>query len=288
MNHQSQTSDSRRESHKHHYVPRFLLKPWTVNGLLNGYWWNSRRRRLDCNQKGPKAFCYAIDLLQLKEHQRGRDVLEHEFFGSIDTKGADARDLLLEEGPASLDNDRRCDFARLLLSLECRRPTIVHKLRDGGSFLAKSVDGDPEIRDAIKAEGLSVSPSAYAEEQGIVFEDRALSKIQGLVNNPKVGSTLVNLEWRVVHLRPGDGTLVLSDRPLVRVFGNNHPKESWFLPLGPTAIFFAARCPLAIDRVTSQKLAKELNYSSVRQTQKYVFCDDDSHTRWLGKHLRAL
>ena len=288
MNQQGVTSDDRHESHKHHYVPRFLLKPWTVGGLLNGYWWNSRRRRLDCNQKGPKAFCYDIDLLQLEEHQRGRDVLEHEFFGSIDTKGAVARDLLLEEGPASLDNDRRCDFARLLLSLEYRRPSIVQRLRDGRSFLADAIDGDPQVRDAIKAEGLSESPAAYAEEYGILLEDRALSNIQGLVDDPKVGGTLINSDWRVVHLRPGDASLVLSDRPLVRVFGYNHPKASWFLPLGPRAIFFAAKCPWDFDRVTSQKLAKQLNYSSVGQTQKYVFCQDDSHTPWLGKRLRAL
>ena len=288
MNQQHQTSDTRLESHKHHYVPRFLLKPWTVDGLLNGYWWNSRRRQLDCNRKGPKAFCYEIDLFQLDEHRRGRDVLEHEFFGSIDTKGAVARDLLLDEGPASLDNDTRCDFARLLLSLECRRPKVVQKLREGRSFLAQSIDDDPEIRDALQAEGLSDSPSAYAEEHGFLLEDRALSNIQALVDNPKIGGTLINSDWRVVHLRRGDGTLVLSDRPLVRIHGYDHPKASWFLPLGPRAIFFAAKCPLDFDRVTNEKLAKHLNYSSAGQAQKYVFCQDDNHTRWLARCLSAL
>ena len=279
---------AQQESHRHHYVPRFLLRPWAVDGVLNGYWWNTRRRRLGCNQKGTKAFCFEIDLLTLKEHEDGRDALEQEFFGDIDTKGAVARQLLLEEGPASLDNDQRCDFARLLLSLEARRPTVVQRLRDDGRFfLANAIDSDPEILDAIEAEGLSGPPSAYVAELGISLEDRALGNVQGLINNSVIGDRLINSYWRVVGLGPRDGTLVLSDRPLVRLFGYDQPKASWFLPLGPKAIFFAAICPSDFKRVSSQKLAKSLNVSSAGQAQKYVFCVDHSHTRWLGKHLSS-
>lgn len=287
MNQESQVSENRQESRKHHYVPRFLLKPWSVDGELKGYWWNSQRRRLECKRKGPKAFCFEIDLLQLKEHQNGRDVLEHEFFGSIDMKGAIAREHLLEKGPEFLDNDRRCDFARLLLSLEYRQPTYVQRLRNEQSFLANAIDRDSKLREAMNADGITLPPSAYAKEIGIDLEDKAIFTIQYLVDSARAGDRLINFDWRVIHLRPGDGTLVLSDRPLVRLLGLNHPKASWFLPLSPRTLFFAAKRPSDYERVSPQKLAKELNYSSAGQSLKYVFCEDNSHTRWLRKHLSA-
>ena len=166
---------TQQESHKHHYVPRFLLRPWAVDGVLSGYWWNARRSQLDCNQKGTKAFCFEIDHLTLKAHKDGRD--------------------------------------------------------------------------AIEAEGLSGSPSALLAELGISLEDRALGNIQGLVDYPRIGGRLINSHWRLVRLGPREGTLVLSDRPLARLFGYEHPKASWFLPLGPKVMFYAARKPSDFERL---------------------------------------
>ena len=47
----------------------------------------------------------------------------------------------------------------------------------------------------------------------------AAMEAKHLVDNPKVGDRLINSHWRLVRLGPCEGTLVLSDRPLVRLFG---------------------------------------------------------------------
>ena len=151
--------------------------------------------------------------------------------------------------------------------------------------MAEALDSDSEILHAMETEGLSGSSSAYVEKLGISLGDRALSNIQQLVDNKKIGGRLINSHWRIVHLGPGDGSLVLSDRPLVRLFGYEHPKASWFLPLGPRAVFCAANCPKDFDRLTPRKLARSLNVDSVRQVQKYAFCVDGGHNRLLEKHL---
>ena len=76
--------------------------------------------------------------MSLKAHDLGRDAIERLFFGEIDTNGTAARDILLEHGPAGLTAGQRCDFARLLLSLDARRPFNVDKLRtEGAAHLAK-------------------------------------------------------------------------------------------------------------------------------------------------------
>src|SRR5689334_4834603 len=122
------------ESRKHHFVPECLLRPWLVADdahqmNLYGYWYCPRRRRLVCKRKGLESFCFQLDLLLLNTHKLGRDAVERIFFGSIDTKGAIARDVIMYQGIAALTDDQRCDFARLLLSLAARHPATVAKLR---------------------------------------------------------------------------------------------------------------------------------------------------------------
>ena len=242
--------------------------------------------RLSRKRMGCKAFCYEIDLLTVDHHVQGRDVLERKFFGSVDTRGALARDSLLTNGPRSLNHDKRCDFARLLLSLEARRPAIVGQLRDYGTrYLAQAIDNDPEILSEMKKQGVSGSPSEFLNQQGFSFKDKALSSIQKLVDNPKIGDRLINMSWRVIRLGPLDGSLVLSDRPLVRTAGFGHPHESWFLPLDPKAAFCALNDHRGLDGATPHRLAKRLNVVSAQQAERYVFSADNAHTRWLSKYL---
>ena len=228
------------EARKHHFVPEFLLRPWSLGGVLRGYWWDARRDELACIRKGAKGFCRQLELLTLRSHSLGRDALEKVFFGHIDAKGAAVRDRLVAAGPRSLNDDQRCDFARLLLSLDVRRPAIVATLRHAGPrHIAASLDGDPEIIAAMVREGLAGPPSTYIEQLGMCLEDRALATIQQLVDNPEVGGRLINAHWHMVRLGLIDGTLVLSDRPLIRIRGYEHPGAAWVLPLTPKAAFVA-------------------------------------------------
>ena len=254
------------------------MKPWaSADGLLRGYWWDSRKGRLQCRKNlGPRGFCSEFDLLMLNGHDEGPDVLERGFFAEVDSDGCVARDLLLWEGSESLSNDQRCDFARLLLSLEPRRPEAARRLReDSPQELASILNRDPNFLRAMEAERLSLPPPHTTSEHMFIR----------IVDNPKVGSRLINLHWRVVRLGPRDGTLILSDRPLVRFFGYDNPKAAWFLPLSPKALFYAAYSPIDFESLTHKRLAKCLNVDSVRQAQKYVFCVDDSHNRLLEKRL---
>ena len=275
------------ESRRHHFVPEFLLRPWATNGVLNGYWWKGHTRRLACRRKGPKAFCYEIDLLTVECHEGGGEVLGREFFAAIDTRGAAVRDQLLAEGPDSLDVDQRRDFARLLLSLEARRPSTVDRwLRTEGSrFLANALNEDPETREAMASEGLSDTPSEWFERYAGSLEDRALATIQHLADHSVVGKSLINCRWSLVRTRDRADTFVLSDRPLVRVHGHDHPQAAWYLPLHPWTVFVAVKRGARLLDVPPPRIARELNVVSAQQAERFVFCVDDGHERWLGKYL---
>ncbi|MBY0322276.1 MAG: DUF4238 domain-containing protein [Reyranella sp.] len=281
---------------KHHFVPKFLMNPWVVQTgtgqrSLMGYYWDERQRRVRCKIRGLDSFCYQIDLLSLRHHQLGIDAIERVFFGEIDSKGATAVTALLNKGARELSPQQRVEFVRLLLSLEARRPQVVDLLKqDGAKKLAEGLDEDPEIVDEMKKIGLDESPSSYFRRRaGVAFEDRALAIVQKLVDDPNVGGRVLNAHWHVKTLGEHDGTLVLSDRPLIRVRGVEHPGALWVLPLTPKAAFVAANHTENIRRiidVPSARFAKELNASSVQQAERFVFSVLPNSAQWLEKRLR--
>ena len=161
----------------------------------------------------------------------------------------------------------------LLLSLETRRPEVAQRLReDSPQELASILNKDPILIRAMEAERLSLIPSAFLPAPHTISEHMFIR----LVDNQNIGGRLINAHWRVVRLGPRDGTLILSDRPLVRLFGYDNPKAAWFLPLSPKAVYYAAYSPIDLEGLTPRRLAKRLNADSVRQAQKKVFCVDGS------------
>ena len=95
-------------------------------------------------------------------------------------------------------------------------------------------------------------PSAFMPPPHTISEHMFIR----LVDHPNIGSNLINAHWRVVRLGPRDGTLVLSDRPLVRLFGYDNPKAAWFLPLSPKVVFFWAYSSSDFGGMTPRRLAK--------------------------------
>ncbi|RTL72536.1 MAG: DUF4238 domain-containing protein [Hyphomicrobiales bacterium] len=273
----------------HHYVPRFLLRPWTRAGILWGYYKGVPRADLRVRKLGVGAFCKQLDLLSLKASGLRPDALEREFFGAVDDAGAKARDALLR-GETLADADQRSDFGRLLLSLDARRPPVVAKLRnEGAAALRSSVDLDEEVIEAMREHGVTQAPSAYFEEKtGQSLDDRALLMMQKLVDNPEVGRRLINAQWRVYRLGSGDGSFLLGDRPLIRTAGYSRDDCVWALPLSPEAVFVAANTEAVaakLDQATGCELRERINESTMNQLGRYVFMADESNLPFVRERL---
>ena len=276
---------NQQESHRHHYVPEFLLKAWATEGVLNGYWFDTKKGELACKKLGPKAFCYKIDLLLLEQHPERRDILESKFFSGMDTRGADALEQLRARGPKSLNEDERCDIVRVLLSLMWRTPEVVEQIRAGVGDLVQSINDDPELREAGKHENWSDPISErYAQEQGHTLRDRSfISIVQSLVDDPRKGTELINGNWQLVRLGAREGTFILADRPCVRV----DQSRNWYLPIDPwTALAIVPRGSNP-GWSSNRRFAKTLNVASAKQAQRFVFSVEEIHAEWLQKHLVA-
>ena len=278
---------------RHHYVPRFLLRPWAVDGQLRGYYWDRFKQSVRVSKLGVSAFCHELDLLSLQTSFVPSDALENEFFGRVDDLGAKAVAKLMDYGPASLSAEERCDFGRLLLSLDARRPVRVATIkREGALYFESELDNDREILEAFERERIDEKPSEYVSNVGRVsLADRALLLIQQLVDNPTVGKVLINAHWRVFQLGRGDGSFLLSDRPLIRTEGYDRPKTVWALPLSPRTLFVASSSASVIESFERQaplQLRKRINESSLNQVDRYVFMIDESNIPLVSKRLETL
>lgn len=241
--------------------------------------------------KGLDGFCWQLDLLSLRAHALRRDVLERDFFGAIDNQGAMARDCMLERGFSALSRDQRVEFARLLLSLETRRPQTAQTIRGQVEPIRDGLDSDPEILEAAAEAGLVEKPSEYFESwTGVTIHDRLFAGlVQKLTDNREVGGRLVAAHWTLKRLNDRDGSFVLGDRPLVRIFPYNRPGATWILPLTPKTAFVALNNRGNLDRIEKAspgRFLRWINRLSAKQAEKFVFSVDESDATWLPKYLR--
>lgn len=284
-------------SKRHHFVPKLLLKPWLLENqqqqpVLRGYYWDQKSSSVRCKEKGMDAFCNQIDLLTLKAHQKGRDALEKVFFGGIDSQGAAVKELLLKHGPNILTATQRVEFARLLLSLEARRPAVVEKLRNGGKTFAEILNSDPLVLSEMKRLHIAGLPSTFFEGKSAQsLDDRAMSVIAKLVDNSKVGTVLINSNWAILRVGQFDGNFILSDRPLIRTHGYDSPNVAWVLPLEPKSVFVATNSIELVQKMrslTGQRLVKTVNVSSIAQAERFIFSVGNVNSVWLSNNLPKL
>ena len=136
-------------------------------------------------------------------------------------------------------------------------------------------------------EGLSETLSHWFEHYGGPFEDRALARIQYLVDNPKVGESLINCQWSLVRTGDRGDMFMLSDRPLVRVHGHDHPRAAWYLPLNPSTVFCAAKNGTTLLDAPLHRLARRLNVVSAEQAQQFMFCIENPLERGSASTCRG-
>lgn len=261
---------------------------------MRGYWWNPRRSKLECKERGVRAFGWQLDLLTTHQAHGPSDELERHF-ESIDTPGMAVRDRLLKGGKMGLSVAQRCAFARLLMSLEARRPRTAERVRADAKGLRQTIDDDPDIQQVFRLNGITESPSVRWDRHstdGFLHERSFANIMKDLADLPDVGERLINASWNIIELGESDGTFVLGDRPLIRINGILKERASWLyvLPLSPKHVFAATNSQAVLDEInhrTKRRFCKLVNISSAAQAERFVFAVDGSHAHWVGKHLSA-
>ena len=284
------------EARNHHFVPIFLLKSWlheaNSQNVHYGYYWDEKCGELKIMNKGSKGFCFKRDLLTLKSHNLGLDVIERNL-SKIDDKAAKVCEVLIEKGLKYITVEQRCDFARFISSLVLRQPDTVKKLDNACivNTFREGIDSDPKILSKMKAEKIKETPSAYYEKYTEAsFDDMGRITIPRLVDNKKFGEQFINAHWGIRYFGEYDGSFVLADRPLIRHQKYNQSGAAWLLPLTPKVAFIAVNYSKNLEFLqckTGQRFVKIINVLSAKQANQFVFSVDSSHEHWLGKYLAS-
>jgi len=281
-------------SRRHHYVPETLIKPWVLGaseGIVRGFYWNRWQRKIAYRDGGPKAFCCREDLLTVASTTVKPDLIETDYFGPVDTLGSRARDRLLSEGPNGLSDEEKSNFIRLLLSLDARRPEQVQIYRAYGETFKALIDADEEVQALARKHRINRRPSEWFEDYtGVLYEDEALSVIQRVSDNPRIGNILMGCYWSVRTFSEGSPELTLSDRPLLRLGGALTGNFLWLLPLSPNSLLCISPRRDVIEKFQStrtKEVIHEANIGGALQSDRYVFsCQSHSDVGWLAKRLK--
>ena len=274
---------------RHHFVPEFYLRRWAVDGQVRAYHWDRCSNFLRVGIKGAKAFCQEADLYKLaNEPPEKSDHLETKFFGTIDDKAGKVIGKIAEGGLHSISNDEACDWARFLMSLEVRRPSVVEflKRRASRTFI-NALDDDPEFLAEMARLDIQGRPSEVLGPATAPYvQDRMLLRMQDAIDNSDIGKQFLRMNWLSKRLSSGGIDLVVADRPFIRLGGIEAPDNLWCLPLDPGTAFFCSNNRnflVKLEHTSASEISKAINRHSVEQAEKYVFDKSGSNSPLLER-----
>jgi hypothetical protein len=256
----------------HHYLPKFYLDRWTVNGQVFRYDRKTPGGRLRCKWLAPSAIAYERDLYRLPdvadlaESQR----IESEFFQRIDDRAAVALQKL-DQGIHGGQGDRVA-LAQFMVSLLHRSPSRLKAIREE---LAERTDGAPY--EHLTGRDLEVSLKATA--------NRLLAM---LVENADAASVVGKFEIYKVDVSASTRKLLTSDRPITLSAQLVSSDAFMILPYAPDRLVILTHSPAIANAFSSQNatvLVKGINQAVVEQSIDVVIAADEKATLMVDRLL---
>lgn len=279
---------------RHHYVPQFLLRPWTEatpDDKLEVF-------RLDLpdlpsSRYAPKSTGFDNDLYALtKDVIAGmeKQAIETRFLKLVDNNAANVRNKLVNQGFKTLTPENKVDWARFLMSLRVRQPDIVNMLKQQSpEDLKATLNEQPEGYEELATKEDPSTLEEWTEKQypGLI-ENFGLSFFHKLVDNPRYGDKILKMKWWLWDFNKAPYDLLLSDHPCIFTLGIDDPNCVIALPIHPKKAFFATQSDKVAQTLKQQSLknlSMRLNESSVWQTRARIYARNESPRRFIKKRF---
>ncbi len=256
----------------HHYLPKFYLDRWAVNGTVFRYDRKGPSGRLRGKWLAPGAIAYERDLyrlpdvLDLAESQR----IESEFFQRVDDRAAVALDKLDRGLHGGLDD--RVALAQFMVSLLHRSPS---RLADMRAELAEQTNAAP-----------------YANLTGEAYESSlkatANRLMAMLIQNTDAASVIGRFTIYKLDTSGASCKLLTSDRPITLSAQLVSPDAFMILPYAPDRLVLLTHLPAIANAFSSQSstaLVKGINQAVVEQSIDVVIASDEAATRMVDRLL---
>lgn len=282
---------------KHHYIPQFYLEPW-VNRDLDNKLLEYRRLqlpreqlpRLEIKRRGKMETGWAENLYRIpgasKETQQN---VEKIFMGAVDTKAAQARDMMLA-GNVPVDPEIRHGWARFLLSLIIRTPEAVQAFKK--KVRSDFLNPDPEFQgryDAARRDGWPATLEEYLLDRSPHMAERtAVIMITRLIQNQNVLRLMTRAEWWILDTSSKKTKILSSDHPLIMSNGLGRVDGHLAIPLSPRLVFVAVMnrdFGAHMRRTALSKLIRNINDAVIGQGRRSVYAYDDESTREVKRRM---
>lgn len=275
---------------KHHYIPAFYLSRWAVPKVTE--FAKVYGGKVVPKAKMPERTGYEERLYEMKGVEPElAQLFEEKYFKPIDTKAADALELLYRHGhDAPWNDDTRTAWTRFILSLLLRCPEDIAAFREWWHDDFGRTDGDAEARyQAKRSSGDPATFSEYMVGQPLAVKEKyMLQMLHALLDHDSIGRYINNLEWRVLETPASAPSLLTSDRPVVRTNGLKAEGGHIGLPIGPRLLFIASHDTRFLDgllRSDQAGLVKECNRQSVEGAVRFVWGTDERQHRFIENRL---
>jgi Protein of unknown function (DUF4238) len=248
---------------------------------------------LPSSRHAPKHIAYEENLYALtmpvvagmEQQAVERHLLRH-----IDDLAAGVLRRLTTRGFTSLTFGNRSDWARFLMSLRLRQPSIVQRLRtESSEHLEASLIDKPEEYDAVAGNGDPPTLLEWTRKNypGLI-ENFGMSFFHKLVDNPEVGESILRMKWWLWDFTREQNDLLLADQPCIFTKAIDDPDLVIALPIGPRKAFMATRTDRVATIMRGQRpkdLLMRMNESSLDQARVRVYARDTSPRRFIYNRL---
>jgi hypothetical protein len=256
----------------HHYLPRFYLKRWAVDGKVYRYDRKGYQGAFRADWKAVKSVAYERDLYRLRDINDLADsqYLEMAFFQRIDDNAAAAFQKLDQRLHGSQAD--RVALAQFMVSLLHRSPS---RLADIRQELAERTDGAPY--EHMEGDEFKLSVEATA--------NRLLAT---LVENADASSIVGKFGIHKIDVSSSNARLLTSDRPITLSAHLISPDAFMILPIGPNSLLVLTHLPAIANAFSSQNptvLVKGINQAVVEQSVDVVIACDASATKMVDRLL---
>lgn len=277
------SASARARPKRHHYIPEFYLKPWTVQGKVKQFSYEHDNLRI--RSVAPKATAFVRNLYSLRDFPPDlAQQVEEKFFSPVDSQAADARDVFLDA-----DADRewqgtmklRSAWTRFLLSMLLRMPEDLTLFRAMWERELKDAYRDAEVD-----EGLW---NTMLDRNSSKVERSLFQLLIRLIDNKNIGSKINAMRWRVIDVTDCRFPLITSDRPTAWT-GLKQPQGHIALAISPTRVFVATNPQNTFpryDRSMRSVIAERLNRGAVARAVRYVYGTRESEAALVRAHFGA-
>jgi len=271
------------------YLPSAYLAPWAMHGALCAM--RKVEGEVIVEAMPPDAADFAPQIQVHEDDDLSPELaqqLDRQLAALLIAEPAAALQPIIEQRAADWDGGCRESWARFLVSLILRHPSVVAQVRNALRDILKTGTRELQRRYAAKRS----DPRTFAEYVTRANPQApnlsASQYLQKIMDGDTIAATIGKMQWARITVSNARFTLLTSDQPLDIPLSLADKNAYIALPLRPAALFVASNNQGLIETLTRHdpsKVVRMMNLATVTRARDYVFGVDDSQFAFVKHHF---